>query len=421
MKKIAIIGSGISGLGTAYMLSDKADITLYEKNAYAGGHSRTITANTTDADVPVDTGFIVLNDWNYPHLMAFFTKLGVPIQKSDMSFGVSIDNGWLEYSSNDLFSKENILRKSYWGMLYDILRFNRAAKRAKDLPTSVSLGQFIKDNDMGEWFRRYYILAMGAAIWSCPIDTILKFPAATYLRFFKNHGLLNIRKRPQWYTVTGGSREYVSRIKQVLGDRVKLDCGAVRVSEGTDGGFVVVDQKGQERSFDEVVFACHADEALSLIDAPTKDEADVLGAFDYQDNEVITHTDASFMPKRREAWASWIYLNDGKRDQKPVVSLSYWMNNLQNLKTKTDVIVTLNPGRMPAEDKIIDRHSFSHPIFDQKAIEAQQKIKDIQGKRGFWFCGAYQRYGFHEDGLLSAVNVVRGMGHEIPWTATDSK
>jgi predicted NAD/FAD-binding protein len=435
MKKIAIIGSGISGLGSAYMLSHQADITLFEKNNYAGGHSRTIDARipksgatAPDKAVPVDTGFIVFNNWNYPHLLAFFEKIGVPYQKSDMSFGVSLagnnkQRGWLEYSSNCLLGIKNIIRPAYWGMLYDIIRFNRAAKKAHaegKLGTEISLDQFIKDQDMGEWFERYYVLAMGAAIWSCPIETILKFPAATFIHFFKNHGLLNIKNRPQWYTVTGGSREYVGRIKEQLGDRLNLNCGAQSVTENQTGGYDVTDAKGDTNHFDDVIFACHADEALALINQPTKDEQDILGAFDYQDNKVVTHADESFMPENKKCWASWIYLNNGERDKKPVVSLSYWMNNLQGLDTDTPILVTLNPGRAPAKDKIIDTHHFSHPIFDQKAIDAQAKIPEMQGKRGLWFCGAYQRYGFHEDGLFSAVKMVREMGYDVPWTAKDS-
>lgn len=413
--KVAIIGSGIAGLGAAYMLSPHYDVTVYEKNAYAGGHSRTIEVDTADGRLPVDTGFIVFNDWNYPHLTAFFEHLNVPYQKSDMSFGVSIDKAWLEYSSDCLFSKENITRGAYWGMLYDIIRFNLAAKRAKDLPLSVTLADFIKDKDTGDWFRRYYILAMGAAIWSCPVETIMKFPARTFIQFFKNHGLLNLHKRPQWYTVTGGSREYVKRIRAALKEDVRLNCGAASVVQNGQGGFAIKDMQGHEEVFDRVVFACHADEALALMDAPSAQEKEVLGAFSYQDNEVIVHTDDSFMPRNRKCWASWVYLNEGRRDEKPVVSLSYWMNNLQSLPTQTPVIITLNPARMPQDDKILDRHAFSHPVFNKGAIEAQGRIKDIQGQRGLWFCGAYQRYGFHEDGLLSAVNMVKSMGHKPQW------
>ena len=415
--KIAIIGAGISGMGAAYLLSQDHDVTLYDKNDYIGGHSRTIDVSDDKSPiVPVDTGFIVFNDWNYPNLFGLFNALDVPYQKSDMSFGVSIDNGWLEYASGGLFSQyKNIFRPKFWGMILDILKFNKQAITYIERDDNISLGQCMDELDMGEWFKNYYLLAMGAAIWSCPIDTIMKFPAKNFLQFFKNHGLLNIIKRPQWYTVKGGSREYVTRLVNSVNASVHANTSIKSVNPQPDGSHIVTTINGEQDTYDTVVFACHADEALSLIDSPTTAEADILGAFKYQDNLVVTHRDETFMPKRKKCWASWIYLSEGRNDNKDTVSLSYWMNNLQNLKTDYPLLVTLNPGRKPAADKIIDEHVFSHPIFDDGAIKAQAKIYDIQGKRGLWFCGAYQRYGFHEDGLLSAVNVAKGIGVSIPW------
>ena len=269
---------------------------------------------------------------------------------------------------------------------------------------------------MGQWFRDYYLLAMGAAIWSCPIDTVMKFPAKTFLHFFKNHGLLNLIKRPQWYTVTGGSREYVRRLMKSLGGAVKPSCAAMRVVPQKDGTVIVHTVDGKEELFDHVILACHADEALSLIERPSQEEADILGCFKYQDNHIVAHNDESFMPKQKKCWASWVYLSETKTDKNPNVSLSYWMNNLQGIDAAHPIFITLNPGRRPQEESIMDEHSFAHPIFDQDAIDAQNRIKDIQGKRGLWFCGAYQRYGFHEDGLLSAVNVAKAFGADIPWT-----
>ena len=414
--KIAIIGAGISGLGAAYLLSPNHEITLYEKNNYIGGHSRTIDVPTGQTQTPVDTGFIVFNNWNYPNLMGLFQQLDVPYQKSDMSFGVSIDDGWLEYGSSGMFAqRKNLLRPKFYKMLADIVRFNKNALPIVENDTEITLQECLDKLDMGDWFRHYYLLAMGAAIWSCPIDTIMKFPARTFLQFFKNHGLLNIINRPQWYTVTGGSREYVSRLTAQLNGQIKQTCAARKVIHDNEK-VLVTDENGNTESYDRVVFACHADEALALIENPPPDIKSVIGAFDYQDNQIVTHSDTSFMPKNKNCWASWVYLLQSRKDENKAVSLSYWMNNLQTLDNDYPIIVTLNPGRAPNADKILDTHTFSHPIFDQKAIRAQSKIPDIQGKNNMWFCGAYQRYGFHEDGLLSAVNVAKSMGEKIPWS-----
>lgn len=412
--KIAIIGTGISGLGAAYLLAPHHDVTVYEKNAYIGGHSRTISISVEGKQVPVDTGFIVFNNWNYPNLLGLFKSIDIPYQNSNMSFGVSIDNGWLEYASGNMFAGRNIARPAYWGMLNDILRFNKQALAYIEKDTNITLRQCLDDLGMGEWFRRYYLLAMGAAIWSCPIETIMQFPAKTFLQFFKNHGLLSVNNRPQWYTVSGGSQEYVKRLMQSFQDKIRLNCGVETVSH-KDGRIYVLDSQGGEEIYDHVIFACHADEALKMIDNPNEEEKSVIGAFSYQDNKIIVHRDTSFMPRNKKCWSSWVYLSEAREDKKDTVALSYWMNNLQNLGTDVPILVTLNPGRRPQEDLIFDEHVFSHPVFDVKAIKAQQNIHRVQGKRGLWFCGAYQRYGFHEDGLLSAVNVVKDLGVNIPW------
>ncbi len=412
--KIAIIGTGISGLGAAHLLAPHHDITIYEKNSYIGGHSRTIEISANNKTIPVDTGFIVFNNWNYPNLMGLFKMLDVPYHKSNMSFGVSIDQGWLEYASGHMLAGKNIIRPAYWGMLKDIVRFNRQALGYIEKDADISLGRCMDELHMGQWFRHYYLLAMGAAIWSCPIETIMQFPARTFLQFFKNHGLLSINNRPQWYSVSGGSREYVKRLTAQLHDKIRLNCAAEKITP-EDPGIHVRDTRGKTEMYDQVVMACHADEALKMIDAPSTDEQAILGAFSYQDNTIIVHRDTSFMPHNKKCWASWVYLSEGREDKNNRVSLSYWMNNLQNLETETPVIVTLNPGRRPQEDLIDDEHNFSHPVFDLSAIKAQNDIETIQGRRGLWFCGAYQRYGFHEDGLLSAVNVAKKLGAKIPW------
>jgi len=428
--KIAIIGAGISGLGAAYLLAPHHEITVFERNTYIGGHSRTIdvsfSANENAADenrlekTPVDTGFIVFNDWNYPNLFGLFDALRVPYHKSDMSFGVCIKKGWLEYASGGLFAqRRNIFRPQYWKMLWDITRFNKRALAYIDKDSSVTLGQCLDELKMGKWFRHYYLLAMGAAIWSCPIETIMKFPAKTYVRFFRNHGLLNLVKRPQWYSVKGGSREYVSRITQHIqsahGAKITAKAPVTKIAPQEDGRVLVRAQDGTEEIFDHAIMACHADEALSMIETPSENEQHILGGFKYQDNKVVVHNDLDFMSQRKKCWASWVYLSEQAEDKSDVVSLSYWMNNLQQLETHKPVIVTLNPGRSPKAGSVMNEHVFDHPIFDKGAIDAQERIEDIQGKRGLWFCGAYQRYGFHEDGLWSAVRVAKSLGADIPW------
>jgi predicted NAD/FAD-binding protein len=412
---IAIVGTGISGLGAAYLLNPHHNITVFEKNTYIGGHSRTIDVNKTSKPLAVDTGFIVFNDWNYPNLMGLFKQLDVPHQKSDMSFGVSIDNGWLEYASGGLFAqKKNLTRLAYYRMLADVIRFNRQAQSYIDRDDDVTLGTCLQELKMGDWFKRYYLLAMGAAIWSCPLDTVLQFPAKTFLRFFKNHGLLNLVRRPQWFTVSGGSREYITRLTESFRDKIKLN-SAIQSVYKKNNKWCVVTHDGEEALFDNVIFACHADEAMAMLKDATEQQRQVIGAFNYQRNEIIVHSDVSFMPHQRRCWSSWVYLSEQQHDNKPAVSLSYWMNNLQGLPDDVPVFVTLNPGRRPKSELIIDEHVFSHPVFDISAVKAQADIDNIQGINGIWFCGAYQRYGFHEDGLLSAVNLCKKMGVTIPW------
>ncbi|MAF98853.1 MAG: amine oxidase [Micavibrio sp.] len=412
--KIAIIGTGISGLGAAYLLQNHHDITLFEKNTYIGGHSRTKKINVHGQDVAVDTGFIVFNNWNYPNLLGLFKELKVPYVKSNMSFGVSVDKGWLEYSSNDLFALRNLVRPAYWRMLRDITKFNKQALAYIEKDPAITLGQCLQELKMGAWFKDYYLLAMGAAIWSCPLETIMAFPARTFLRFFKNHGLLSINNRPQWYTVEGGSQEYVKRLTESFRDKINMNCAATKVAQH-NGSWEVTDSNGRVDIYDQVIFACHADEAIKICDDLSAEQQDVIGAFSYQENTVILHSDQSFMPKNKKTWASWIYLSEKKQDKNPAVALSYWMNNLQPLNTDTPVIITLNPERRPTQEMIYDEHIFSHPVFDLKAIQAQERIQALQGDKGLWFCGAYQRYGFHEDGLLSAVNIAKKMGVSIPW------
>ncbi len=404
--RIAVIGLGISGLGAAYILNRNGhEVVGFEKNDYIGGHSRTIEVE----GVPVDTGFIVFNYRNYPHLTGLFDLLKVPVEKSDMSFAASIKGNWLEYgtqNSSAIFAqKKNLLRPAFIKMIRDILKFNKHA--ISYVESDLSLGQVLEKMGMGEWFKKYYILAIGGAIWSTPIDGMTDFPAKTFIRFFENHGLLTVDDQPQWYTVTGGSREYVRRVAQGLDIRK----GRPVESVIRKGGKIIVD--GEE--FDQVIFGCHSDQALKMLHDASVDEKYLLGNFKYQKNEIVVHSDESFMPNNKKCWASWVYKIDGKTDEAQQISLSYWMNRLQNLKINKPVIVTLNPTRQPDENKVHDRHVFEHPVFDMPAIDSQPILARIQGKQNTWFCGAYQRYGFHEDGLLSAVEVCRKLGAKVPW------
>ena len=420
-KNIAIIGSGISGLGIAYILTTQVDydFTIYEKNDYIGGHSRTVEINTTQGKIPVDTGFIVFNYRNYPLLTSLFSHLNIPVEKSNMSFGVNIDNGWLEYGTQGLSGifaqKSNLINFRFWRMIADIFKFNRRARGYLECDSTITLGQCLSELKMGDWFRKYYLLAMGGAIWSTPIERMLQFPARTFLRFFENHGLLSIKDQPQWYTVKGGSREYIKILTAKFADRILLDCGAVKVIRD-EVGVQVIDYKGNNDHYDAVIFACHSDQALKLIENPSTEEQTILANLRYQQNRVVLHSDISFMPKRKNAWASWVYLSEYSRINSAQMCLSYWMNNLQPLQTDTPIIITLNPSRKPEKSLIYDEYWFEHPVFDESAIIAQEKIEDIQGKDRFWFCGAYQRYGFHEDGLLSAINLAKRMGIKPSWT-----
>lgn len=417
-QRIAIIGTGISGMGAASILHPHHAITVYEKHARVGGHTRTVNAQTADGMIPVDTGFIVFNNRNYPLLTKLFNHYHVPVANSDMSFGASIQDGWLEYGTQHLRNvfaqKKNLLKPPFWRMIRDILYFNKQAKIYLEKDPSVSLRQCLDALGMGAWYRQYFLLPMGACIWSTPLLQILDFPASSFIRFFENHGLLSLNDQPQWQTVKGGSIEYIHRITEPFQHTIRLDCGVQKVERVADG-VMVHDTQGGHTLFDQVVFACHADQALSMIDQPSADEQRVLGSFRYQPNRMVLHSDTSFMPKNKGAWASWVYLSEGKTDDAPNVSLSYWMNNLQPLATQTPLIVTLNPSRQPNPALVHDEAMFEHPLFDAAAVRAQAEIPLIQGRDRLWFCGAYQRYGFHEDGLGSAVAMTKQMGIAPAW------
>ena len=416
--KIAIIGSGISGLSCAWLLNKKHTITLFEKNDYLGGHSNTVSIEYNNHKIDVDTGFIVFNFITYPNLKAFFELLKINISKSNMSFGVrDLDNDF-EYSGNNLAGlfaqKKNLFNFKFLKMLKDIVKFNKNAinliKNGKDLK-NITLNDFINSLNLSEYFKNYYLFPMAGAIWSCPLDLIKNYPAKTFLQFFYNHGLLTITNQPQWYTVNGGSREYVKKISESFNDKINLDCNIVQSSKLGDK-IILTDDKNKNYEFDHVIFATHADQTYRIISDKTKDEEKILSNIKYSKNIAILHKDKNQMPKNQKSWASWIYLSKRKQNK---VSLSYWMNNLQNINHSYPLFVTLNPINKIDQKDIFGEYQYEHPIFDNKAIEAQESLDVIQGKRNIWFCGAWTKYGFHEDGLNSAINVAKEFGITVPW------
>lgn len=417
--KIAIIGTGISSNIASYLLSKVHDITVYEKNDYVGGHSRTLTIDYDGKEIPVDTGFIVFNYRNYPLLTGMFKHFGVEVEKSDMSFAASINNGWLEYNTQSLgklfAQKKNLFRPKYIGMLKDITKFFKASKVILESEDSTTtLGEFVEELELGQWFKDYFLLPMGGAIWSCPVEQMLEFPAYTYVRFFENHGLLATEGQPQWYTVTGGSKNYVSKLTEGFKDKIRLNCGVSKVTR-KNGKVEIIDEQGNTEAYDHVVMGSHGDESLNLLADASDDEKTILGNFKYQKNIAYLHRDKSLMPKNKNAWASWVYLSEEKEDNNPNIAVSYWMNLLQNIDNKHPLFVTLNPAKEPNPELVFNKHEFYHPVFTNEAIASQKQIDKIQGVQNTWFCGAYQRYGFHEDGIMSGVAVAKELGVDVPW------
>lgn len=416
MARIAVIGAGISGLACADVLAQAHDVTVFEAGSRAGGHSRTLTVQRPGGPLAVDTGFIVYNEVNYPLLTRLFTALDVATKPSDMSFGVRYGDGDLEFCASSLrglfAQKRNVASPRYLHMLSDILRFFRQARAVLDDPGEPTLGELIERLQPGAWFKDRFLVPMGAAIWSTPPDQMLKFPAKSFVRFFHNHGLLSVNGHHPWRTVEGGSIRYVEKFAVRLGERLRTDASVVAVRTA-DQGFDVVTRRHEAERFDEVVFATHADTALAMLPDPTPAESAILSAFVFRDNEAVLHEDVSLMPRAKAAWASWVYAAGGP-DTRNRVSVTYWMNKLQSLPGP-DIFVSLNPDRAVDPAKVHDRYVFRHPVFSREAIAAQAAIPDIQGKRGLWFCGAWQRNGFHEDGLWSAVRVAEARGVHASW------
>lgn len=420
-RRVAVIGSGISGLSAAWLMSKEADVTLYEADTRIGGHSNTAEVETDAGRIPVDTGFIVYNELNYPNLVAMFAHLGVATMASDMSFAASLEKGGFEYSGAGLSGlvaqKANIMRPRFWRMMSDLVRFYRKAPALAKTPeaATMTLGEFLKINKFSEPFIRDHLLPMGAAIWSVTPDEMRDYPLLAFLRFFESHGLLSLGERPVWRTVAGGSRRYVEKL--VEGFRGKVRTGTpVRSVRRFPGGVVVTDASGHDDIFTDVVIGSHGDQALAMLsDADAEDRA-LLCAFTYSKNEAVLHSDTRLMPRRKSVWASWNYLDDGSSKADRNLCVTYWMNRLQNLPCKDDIFVTLNPVKPVDETKVFARYAYEHPLFNAAAIAAQRDIWSIQGKGGVWYCGAHLGSGFHEDGLQSGLAVAEAVtGVRRPW------
>lgn len=404
-KRIAIIGGGISGLGAAYRLKDQHNVVVFESEPRLGGHARTVMAGK-NGDQPVDTGFLVFNKVNYPHLTKLFEELDVPIIKSDMSFGASIDGGRIEYALATLDTvfaqRRNLIRPKFLRMLRDLLYFNNNAE-SYAAKSNGTIGQLIQDMKLGDWFRDYYLTPFTGAIWSTPIEKILDFPAKAMIDFMKNHAILSSTGQHQWWTVKGGSREYVTRLSEKL-DRAGVEIRLFAPVQGvrrTAGGVEVQVLHGEREFFDEVVFACHSDQALNLLEDVQPYEYAALSKVKYQPNEMVLHCDESLMPKNKKVWSSWAYCEDaGRRPDR--IHLTYWINKLQSLPDDDPCFVTLNTDREIDPAKIYDTATFNHPVFDTAALEAQTQIQAWNGTNRTWFCGAWMRNGFHEDGLATA-------------------
>ena len=428
--RIAVIGAGIAGHSAALALSQQAlghDVTVYEQEQRAGGHAATVDIDYLGRMIAVDTGFIVYNTLNYPNLTAFFTWAGVATEASDMSFSVSADQGrfeWCGRDGKDVFSglfaqKSNLLSPGYLLMLRQILQFQEIARRerANGGIGPGSLAQYLERHRFSRRLRDDYLVPMGAAIWSMSPKAMLDFPAQSFVDFFDNHCLLQWQ-RPKWRTVTGGSRSYVRKLADILGARVRLGCGAAQIVR-TGGNVEITDAHGGQEYFDQVVIATHAPQALGLLGDATALEKAILGAQNTSTNDVVLHRDPALMPKRRAAWASWNFLREGNGDARSV-SVTYWMNRLQNIDENCPLFITLNPPREPAPGTVFGRYAYAHPQYDAPALAARARLAEIQGGNRTWFCGAWTSHGFHEDGMASGLAVAASLGAPAPWAAPTS-
>ena len=417
--KIAVIGSGISGLASAWLLARKHDVVLFEQESRLGGHTNTFVMRTPHGDQPVDTGFIVYNERNYPNLTAMFRELGVETRNSDMSFGVSIGEGTYEYAGDNLATlfaqRSNLFSLAHWRMLFEILRFNGLTKNllARDALPAGTLGEFLDAHNFSSGLRTRYLLPMAGAIWSCSTRKALEYPYESFARFFESHGLLNAIDRPQWKFVVGGSRRYLQKLLANFRGELRLGAGVTLVRRTTEAAWVST-SAGEER-FDAVVSAAHSDQALALLSDADDAERRVLGAIGYTPNTAYLHTDDTLLPRRRRAWSSWNYMGRIDEVSDDRIPITYWMNRLQDIPGPANYIVSLNPPRPPAPEKVIYQTVYDHPLYATEVSAAQKLLPSIQGRNRTWFCGAWCGYGFHEDGLKSALSVAEAFGCSPGW------
>lgn len=417
-EKIAIIGAGISGLLSAYLLNREHDVTLFEAGSYLGGHTHTKLVQSGSKKYPVNTGFIVFNDWTYPNFIKLMDQIGVKSEASDMSFSVRDENTGLEYngtSFNSLFAqRKNIFKPSFWFMIKDILRFNKQTVEmlsTNSVPENQSLGDFVKEHGYSDRFVNHYLVPMGAAIWSASVDIMMDFPIRFFLKFFNNHGMLSVDDRPQWRVISDGSESYIEPLIKSFKDKIHLNTPVSTVAR-SECGIILTTLSGEEHHFDQVVFACHSNQALGILDKPTEQENEILGAIPYQENEVVLHTDRRMMPKNKLAWAAWNYHIPQRLSEYAMVT--YHMNTLQNFDdAPDDFMVTLNRTAEIAPGKIIDKYNYAHPVFTMDGVAAQQRHHEISDKNRTHFCGAYWFNGFHEDGVNSALRVAKAFDIEL--------
>ncbi|ESP94413.1 MULTISPECIES: NAD(P)/FAD-dependent oxidoreductase [Pseudoalteromonas] len=417
MKNIAIIGSGISGLSAAYLLNKKHNITLFEKEDRLGGHTATVDVETPEGLKGIDTGFIVFNDRTYPLFEKLLDQIGVGRKPTQMSFSVKTAGRDFEYNGHTFFSlfaqKRNIFSPKFWGFLYSIVKFNRLSKalyHSGDYSKHTNLGDFLDAHGFDEFFKKHYILPMGAAIWSTSLKGMLDFEIQFFIQFFYNHGLLDVAGRPQWYVIPGGSKQYIAPLTESFKDKIHLNAHIKSVAR-LDGYVEITFDDGNVEHFDEVVFACHSDQALALLKDASDVELDVLGSIPYTPNSVVLHTDISLLPKRRAAWASWNYALD--ESQTRPASVTYQMNILQGISSAQQYCVTLNNDAQIDKNKILNQFTYFHPVFNTQSIRAQKRKSEIDGINRTYFCGAYWFNGFHEDGVKSAVDVAEQLGVEF--------
>lgn len=414
--RIAIIGSGISGLTCAYLLARQHEVTVFEAAGRIGGHTHTVDVDWQGRRYAVDTGFIVFNDWTYPRFIQLLERLGVASRPTQMSFSVCDPASGLEYNGHDLDTlfaqRRNLLSPGFWRMLRDILRFNRNALEdlaEQRIAASLTLGDYLRSGGYSARFIEHYIVPMGAAIWSMSRARMLDFPLQFFVRFFANHGLLSVSKRPQWRVVEGGSRSYLGPLSTGFGERIRLNCPVLRVRRD-DQGVGIVSGAGSER-FDKVVFACHSDQALALLESPSLEEQGVLGALPYASNDVVLHTDTRLLPRRQRAWASWNYRLGGP-EQAPA-ALTYDMNLLQGIQAPVTFCVSLNQAERIDPARVLARFDYAHPQFSLQGVRAQERRGLLQGRQHSYFCGAYWGNGFHEDGVVSALDVAGHFGAQL--------